>query len=211
MSRFRMKLNELFVNEYGDSYKPVETQTFRTPYNEYNNNSTFFRSMSNYNSNVVGTQPSFMQKNSPNNLHQKTYSSVLDRSIIAPTFRDKPSFTYLGTDNNEMYKFRLHSSSKYRSRIKKEIDTMSKSFRDNVIPSVKVNRPIVALKGPEYENFSINYLTALSSMKNKKPQPKKNYMSTSLTKMFNKSKGETRDEISILSDLIKNRRKIKSY
>lgn len=88
-------------------------------------------------------------------------SNVLERSAIKPFYIQKPSFySQITTENKCDYsmEMRSRSTSKHNIRIKKEIDTLTKKFRESIIPSNStINRPNTYF--PKQENFCINLLT----------------------------------------------------
>ena len=97
---------------------------------------------------------------------RKISSDVLDKSAISPFYIDKSSFNYINTDSNRnLYNLRTSSANKYKNRIRKEIDDLSKNFRSNYHHNLAYNRPLVWINRPKNENFSINYVSTLSEIR----------------------------------------------
>lgn len=108
---------------------------------------------------------------------RKLSSDILDKSVISPFYTEKPSFSFdMSTDlnNSQLISMRVNSSNKYKTRIRKEIDLLSKSFKEGIVPSTTFNRPIAQMNKPEYSNFSINYLTTIAGLKERTKENKKN-------------------------------------
>jgi hypothetical protein len=97
---------------------------------------------------------------------RKISSDVLDKSAISPFYIDKPSFNYYNTNSNiNLYNLRASSANKFKNRIKKEINDISKNFRNHYHRNLAYNRPIAWINKPKYENFSINYVNTLSEIR----------------------------------------------
>lgn len=97
-------------------------------------------------------------------------TDILNDSTISPLYTEKSSFSQLQTDasfNSQIMSYRLNSRNKHQSRIKKEIENLSKSFKEGIIVQNNLNRPMVALNKPEYQNFSINFISSIAFIKEK--------------------------------------------
>ena len=130
----------------------------------------------------------YRQSTNSNMNRRKLSSDVLDNSVITPFYTEKPSFCFeLSTEpnNSQLIKMRSSSANKYRTRIKKEIDTLSKSFRDSIPQSTKFNRPIAQTNKPEYSGFRINYLTTIAGLKERNSRKtKKDYRKKAFSFLF---------------------------
>ena len=118
----------------------------------------------------------YRQSASTNGQRRKLSSDVLDNSVITPFYTEKPSFSSeLSTEPNnaQLIRMRSNSANKYRTRIKKEIESLSKSFRDSIPQSTKFNRPIAQTNKPEYSGFRINYLTTITGLKERNKDSRK--------------------------------------
>lgn len=129
-----------------------------------NNTKNYLNDSSNFRSSTNG------------NGRRKLSSDVLDKSVISPFYTEKPSFSFdMSTDlnNSQLISMRVNSANKYKTRIRKEIDLLSKSFKEGIVPSTTFNRPIAQVNKPEYSNFSINYLTTIAGLKERTKENKK--------------------------------------
>lgn len=106
-------------------------------------------------------------------------TDILDDSTISPLYTGKASFGQFQTENyflsEGMLKHRLSSRNKHRSKIKKEIDNLSRSFRESTCVQCHMNRPIISVNKPKYNQFNINYASLISLIKeNSKENRRKN-------------------------------------
>ena len=191
MSKFRERLNQvnkknnnklnkiqLFIEEFGTEPQSIReriqlNKRKNTINNESNNKNNLNTS---FNNSFTLTKPK--RKDSSSSIDtlsrsfslgyksRKISSNVLDKSAISPFYIDKSSFNYINTDSNRnLYNLRTSSANKYKNRIRKEIDDLSKNFRSNYHHNLAYNRPLAWINRPKNENFSINYVSTLSEIR----------------------------------------------
>lgn len=108
---------------------------------------------------------------------RKLSNDLINKSVISPIYTEKPSFSFEITtqpNNSQLIRFRANSSNKYKTRIRKQIDFLSNTFRNEIIPSNKFNRPIARIDKPEYSGFGINYITTIAELKERNKEMKSN-------------------------------------
>lgn len=104
-------------------------------------------------------------------------NDLINRSVISPIYTEKPSFSFeMATqpNNSQLIRLRANSSNKYKTRIRKQIDLLSTSFRNEIIPSNKFNRPIARIDKPEYSGFGIHYITTIAELKERNKERRNN-------------------------------------
>lgn len=93
---------------------------------------------------------------------RKISSNIMEKTSIFPFYVEKPSFYNEMTTENKidyLIDMRTRSNSKYYTRIKKQIESLSDDLKDGIIPTKKtINRLLVLY--PKKEYFSINRLSA---------------------------------------------------
>ena len=132
-----------------------------------------------------------------------------------PIYFNKPSFEFLNYDNDGIFKLRANSSKRSDSNTKTEINNLSNYLKNSVNHINIMNRPISFNTGKK-ENYSINYLTLISNIRDynynvKNNKYKMNYYNNNKFNLFNNRKvknafGED-DEVKSYRDSYKIRKK----
>ena len=170
MSKFKEKLNKLFIQEFGEDalknsiyfsnnkYMNTENSPKSSIIN-YNNFSNFSNNYNNIDSlNRSEKIDSYLDS------RKKIKNKIINKSTLAPIYYDKDSFNFL-MNINGLNKLRESSRNKYNSRLNKEINGLTNSFKNEKLSSkYKYNRPI---KLNYSHNYNINYLTTLCNLKKK--------------------------------------------
>ena len=168
MSKFKEKLNKLFIQEFGEdalknsiyfsNNKYMNTENSPSIIN-YNNFSNFSNSYNNIDSLKKSKKiDSYLYS------RKKIINKIINKSTLAPIYYDKDSFYFL-MNINGLNKLRESSRNKYNSRLNKEIIGLTDSFKNEKLSSkYKYNRPI---KLNYSHNYNINYLTTLCNLKKK--------------------------------------------
>ena len=105
-------------------------------------------------------------------------------------------FHNLYPSNDNLIKYRTNSNKKYKTRIKKEIDFISNSFRNSISPKFED-----IFNKNNNNNFNLSYTTTVSALKNYNRIKKSDFRYQVLPR-----REQNIDEISILYKNIKEKR-----
>ena len=205
MSSFKEKLNyvnkifiyfQLFTSQFGQKSNNLNNYYINTTPSKTNLSSS--RNNSFY-SNRLSNQKDL--NNRTNSFSIRKYSeNVFNRnnSYYSPNNSDRRSFNnFIGTEiNDNLLRYRENSGKKFKTRIKKEIDFLSNSFKS---PRY-YNNKLGIQKKSNFDNFPITYTTTVSSLKNYN-RSKKNDL-----RHYILPKNENDDEITLLYRQIKEKR-----
>ena len=176
MSKFKEKLNKLFIQEFGEDAlkdcfyfkKNNYIQTDYTPKSSIINYNNFSKFSNSYNT-IDSLNFSKKIDSSLDISRKKIINKIMNKSALSPIYYDKDSFYFL-INNNGLNKLREISRNKYKSHLKKEIDGLTDIFKKEKLSSkYRYNRPI---KLNYSHNYNINYLTTLSNLKINKTKEK---------------------------------------
>ena len=205
MSSFKEKLNyvnkifiyfQLFTSQFGQKSNNLNNYYINTTPSKTNLSSS--RNNSFY-SNRLSNQKDL--NNRTNSFSIRKYSdNVFNRnnSYYSPNNSDRRSFNnFIGTEiNDNLLRYRENSGKKFKTRIKKEIDFFSNSFKS----PRNYNNKLPIKKKSNFDNFPLTYTTTVSSLKNYN-RSKKNDL-----RHYILPKNENDDEITLLYRQIKEKR-----
>ena len=205
MSSFKEKLNyvnkifiyfQLFTSQFGQKSNNLNNYYINTTPSKTNLSSS--RNNSFY-SNRLSNQKDL--NNRTNSFSIRKYSdNVFNRnnSYYSPNNSDRRSFNnFIGTEiNDNLLRYRENSGKKFKTRIKKEIDFLSNSFKS----PRNYNNKLPIKKKSNFDNFPLTYTTTVSSLKNYN-RSKKNDL-----RHYILPKNENDDEITLLYRQIKEKR-----
>ena len=205
MSSFKEKLNyvnkifiyfQLFTSQFGQKSNNLNNYYINTTPSKTNLSSS--RNNSFY-SNRLSNQKDL--NNRTNSFSIRKYSeNVFNRnnSYYSPNNSDRRSFNnFIGTEiNDNLLRYRENSGKKFKTRIKKEIDFLSNSFKS----PRNYNNKLPIQKKSNFDNFPLTYTTTVSSLKNYN-RSKKNDL-----RHYILPKNENDDEITLLYRQIKEKR-----
>ena len=205
MSSFKEKLNyvnkifiyfQLFTSQFGQKSNNLNNYYINTTPSKTNLSSS--RNNSFY-SNRLSNQKDL--NNRTNSFSIRKYSeNVFNRnnSYYSPNNSDRRSFNnFIGTEiNDKLLRYRENSGKKFKTRIKKEIDFLSNSFKS----PRNYNNKLPIKKKSNFDNFPLTYTTTVSSLKNYN-RSKKNDL-----RHYILPKNENDDEITLLYRQIKEKR-----
>ena len=205
MSSFKEKLNyvnkifiyfQLFTSQLGQKSNKLNNYYINTTPSKTNLSSS--RNNSFY-SNRLSNQKDL--NNRTNSFSIRKYSeNVFNRnnSYYSPNNSDRRSFNnFIGTEiNDNLLRYRENSGKKFKTRIKKEIDFLSNSFKS----PRNYNNKLPIKKKSNFDNFPLTYTTTVSSLKNYN-RSKKNDL-----RHYILPKNENDDEITLLYRQIKEKR-----
>ena len=205
MSSFKEKLNyvnkifiyfQLFTSQFGQKSNNLNNYYINTTPSKTNLSSS--RNNSFY-SNRLSNQKDL--NNRTNSFSIRKYSeNVFNRnnSYYSPNNSDRRSFNnFIGTEiNDNLLRYRENSGKKFKTRIKKEIDFLSNSFKSPRNYNIKLG----IQKKSNFDNFPLTYTTTVSSLKNYN-RSKKNDL-----RHYILPKNENDDEITLLYRQIKEKR-----
>ena len=205
MSSFKEKLNyvnkifiyfQLFTSQFGQKSNNLNNYYINTTPSKTNLSSS--RNNSFY-SNRLSNQKDL--NNRTNSFSIRKYSeNVFNRnnSYYSPNNSDRRSFNnFIGTEiNDNLLRYRENSGKKFKTRIKKEIDFLSNSFKS----PRNYNNKLPIKKKSNFDNFPLTYTTTVSSLKNYN-RSKKNDL-----RHYILPRNENDDEITILYRQIKEKR-----
>ena len=191
------------IKEKSDFTSPINRTFYNTELNPLRHSQNIYSSRNNdLNSNSYSTKSNNFRTNSLK--HRKLSSKILDSSIITPIFIDKSSFNNIETEVYDNFlKYRENASKNFKTRIKKEIDYLSNSFKK---PSSSKSDSITKNTNKKnFDNFPLTYTTTVKSLKRYNKNKKSDFRYHMLPNIsFND------DEISILYKQIKEKRNQRS-
>ena len=88
-------------------------------------------------------------------------SNILNQNDLSKINNDQILFHNLYPSNDNLIKYRTNSNKKYKTRIKKEIDFISNSFRNSISPKFDD-----IFNKNNNNNFNLSYTTTVSALKN---------------------------------------------
>jgi hypothetical protein len=173
MSSFKQRLTELFEHEYGEDKYLLTQSNFFNPKSKLKFTKPQQPKVPFKENPYINYNEQSSQKTSP------TTNSILNKSVISPYYNEKPSFYFRAStrSTDTQRHLRLNSANKYQSRIRREIDLLSDSFRTGINPLGKMNRPLVIKDKKENNDFSINYVATISSYRDSAKERKGNVAS----------------------------------
>ena len=187
------------IKEKSDFISPINRTFYNTELNPLRYSQNIYSSRNNdLNSNSYSTKSNNFRTNSLK--HRKLSSKILDSSIITPIFIDKSSFNNIETEvYDNPLKYRENESKNFKTRIKKEIDYLSNSFKKP--SSFKLDSITKNTNKKNFDNFPLTYTTTVKSLKRYNKNKKSDFRYHMLPNIsFND------DEISILYKQIKEKR-----
>ena len=187
------------IKEKSDFISPINRTFYNTELNPLRYSQNIYSSRNNdLNSNSYSTKSNNFRTNSLK--HRKLSSKILDSSIITPIFIDKSSFNNIETEVYDNFlKYRENASKNFKTRIKKEIDYLSNSFKKP--SSSKLDSITKNTNKKNFDNFPLTYTTTVKSIKSYNKNKKSDFRYHMLPNIsFND------DEISILYKQIKEKR-----
>jgi hypothetical protein len=123
-------------------------------------------------------------------------SNILNQNDLSKINNDQILFHNLYPSNDNLIKYRTNSNKKYKTRIKKEIDFISNSFRNSISPKFDD-----IFNKNNNNNFNLSYTTTVSALKNYNRIKKSDFRYQVLPR-----REQNVDEISILYKNIKEKR-----
>ena len=123
-------------------------------------------------------------------------SNILNQNDLSKINNDQILFHNLYPSNDNLIKYRTNSNKKYKTRIKKEIDFISNSFRNSISPKFDD-----IFNKNNNNNFNLSYTTTVSALKNYNRIKKSDFRYQVLPR-----REQNIDEISILYKNIKEKR-----
>ena len=123
-------------------------------------------------------------------------SNILNQNDLSKINNDQILFHNLYPSNDNLIKYRTNSNKKYKTRIKKEIDFISNSFRNSISPKFED-----IFNKNNNNNFNLSYTTTVSALKNYNRIKKSDFRYQVLPR-----REQNVDEISILYKNIKEKR-----
>ena len=123
-------------------------------------------------------------------------SNILNQNDLSKINNDQILFHNLYPSNDNLIKYRTNSNKKYKTRIKKEIDFISNSFRNSISPKFED-----IFNKNNNNNFNLSYTTTVSALKNYNRIKKSDFRYQVLPR-----REQNIDEISILYKNIKEKR-----
>ena len=205
MSSFKEKLNyvnkifiyfQLFTSQFGQKSNNlnnyyINTTPSKTNLSSSRNNSFYSNRLSNQKDLNKRTNSFSIRKYSENVFNR-------NNSYYSPNNSDRRSFNnFIGTEiNDNLLRYRENSGKKFKTRIKKEIDFLSNSFKS----PRNYNNKLPIQKKSNFDNFPLTYTTTVSSLKNYN-RSKKNDL-----RHYILPKNENDDEITLLYRQIKEKR-----
>jgi hypothetical protein len=123
-------------------------------------------------------------------------SNILNQNDLSKINNDQILFHNLYPSNDNLIKYRTNSNKKYKTRIKKEIDFISNSFRNSISPKFDD-----IFNKNNNNNFNLSYTTTVSALKNYNRIKKSDFRYQVLPR-----REQNVDEISILYKIIKEKR-----
>ncbi len=123
-------------------------------------------------------------------------SNILNQNDLSKINNEQMLFHNLYPSNDNLIKYRTNSNKKYKTRIKKEIDFISNSFRNSI--STKFDD---IFNKNNNNNFNLSYTTTVSALKNYNRIKKSDFRYQVLPR-----REQNIDEISILYKNIKEKR-----
>ena len=187
------------IKEKSDFISPINRTFYNTELNPLRYSQNIYSSRNNdLNSNSYSTKSNNFRTNSLK--HRKLSSKILDSSIITPIFIDKSSFNNIETEVYDNFlKYRENASKNFKTRIKKEIDYLSNSFKKP--SSSKLDSITKNTNKKNFDNFPLTYTTTVKSLKRYNKNKKSDFRYHMLPNIsFND------DEILILYKKIKEKR-----
>ena len=187
------------IKEKSDFISPINKTFYNTELNPLRYSQNIYSSRNNdLNSNSYSTKSNNFRTNSLK--HRKLSSKILDSSIITPIFIDKSSFNNIETEVYDNFlKYRENASKNFKTRIKKEIDYLSNSFKKP--SSSKLDSITKNTNKKNFDNFPLTYTTTVKSLKRYNKNKKSDFRYHMLPNIFFND-----DEISILYKQIKEKR-----
>ena len=88
-------------------------------------------------------------------------SNILNQNDLSKINNEQMLFHNLYPSNDNLIKYRTNSNKKYKTRIKKEIDFISNSFRNSISPKFED-----IFNKNNNNNFNLSYTTTVSALKN---------------------------------------------
>ena len=171
MSSFKEKLNyvnkifiyfQLFTSQFGQKSNNlnnyyINTTPSKTNLSSSRNNSFYSNRLSNQKDLNKRTNSFSIRKYSENVFNR-------NNSYYSPNNSDRRSFNnFIGTEiNDNLLRYRENSGKKFKTRIKKEIDFLSNSFKS----PRNYNNKLPIKKKSNFDNFPLTYTTTVSSLKN---------------------------------------------
>ena len=123
-------------------------------------------------------------------------SNILNQNDLSKINNEQMLFHNLYPSNDNLIKYRTNSNKKYKTRIKKEIDFISNSFRNSISPKFDD-----IFNKNNNNNFNLSYTTTVSALKNYNRIKKSDFRYQVLPR-----REQNVDEISILYKNIKEKR-----
>jgi hypothetical protein len=123
-------------------------------------------------------------------------SNILNQNDLSKINNEQMLFHNLYPSNDNLIKYRTNSNKKYKTRIKKEIDFISNSFRNSISPKFDD-----IFNKNNNNNFNLSYTTTVSALKNYNRIKKSDFRYQVLPR-----REQNIDEISILYKNIKEKR-----
>lgn len=123
-------------------------------------------------------------------------SNILNQNDLSKINNEQMLFHNLYPSNDNLIKYRTNSNKKYKTRIKKEIDFISNSFRNSISPKFED-----IFNKNNNNNFNLSYTTTVSALKNYNRIKKSDFRYQVLPR-----REQNVDEISILYKNIKEKR-----
>lgn len=123
-------------------------------------------------------------------------SNILNQNDLSKINNEQMLFHNLYPSNDNLIKYRTNSNKKYKTRIKKEIDFISNSFRNSISPKFED-----IFNKNNNNNFNLSYTTTVSALKNYNRIKKSDFRYQVLPR-----REQNIDEISILYKNIKEKR-----